>query len=191
VWYMFHTSLNDQQKALFVVRLQSTDLDGLTVPPLRAAYMMQYRNNLIGKHFKTLMQTMAFHVQDMVTPVQFDLIKAVGELGAMLWVHEIDNMEQYLGDLDIIIGNTFDAFAAVDPTKIIKKVKLHLLPHIIPDIRRFGPIIRNSTEGFECFNAVFRLCSVYSNGQAPSRDIAQKFSGMDRMKHILSVSDWF
>ncbi|KAH7875341.1 uncharacterized protein C8R40DRAFT_1272362 [Lentinula edodes] len=182
VWYMFHTSLNDQQKAFFVVRLQSTDLDGLTVPPLRAAYMMQYRNNLIGKHFKTLMQTMAFHVQDMVTPVQFDLIKAVGELGAMLWVHEIDNMEQYLGDLDIIIGNTLDAFAAVDPAKIIKKVKLHLLPHIIPDICRFGPIIRNSTEG---------LCSVYSNGQAPSRDIAQKFSGMDRMKHILSGGFWY
>ncbi|KAJ3803923.1 hypothetical protein F5876DRAFT_71048, partial [Lentinula aff. lateritia] len=64
VWHMFHTSLNIDQKNLFVVRLQSTDLDGLTVPPLRAAYMMQYNNNLIGKHFKTLMQTMAFHVHD-------------------------------------------------------------------------------------------------------------------------------
>ncbi|KAJ3859493.1 hypothetical protein EV359DRAFT_68107 [Lentinula novae-zelandiae] len=78
------------------VRLQSTDLDGLTVPPLRAAYMMQYNNNLIRKHFKTLMQTMAFHVHDMVTPAQFQLIKSVGELGAMLWIHEINDMELYV-----------------------------------------------------------------------------------------------
>ena len=61
-----------------------------------------------------------------------------------------------------------DAFAAVDPAKIINKVKIHLLAHIGTDIRRFGPIICSSTEGFECFNAVFRLCSVFSNGQAPS-----------------------
>ncbi|KAF9070338.1 hypothetical protein BDP27DRAFT_1362630 [Rhodocollybia butyracea] len=181
----------DDQKALFVIHLQSTDLDGLTVPPLCAAYMMQYSNNLIGKHFKTLMQTMAFHVQDMVAPAHFELIKSVGELGAMLWVHEIDNMDTYLHELEIIIGNTLDAFAAIDPAKIIDKIKLHLLPHAISDIRRFGPLIRSSTEGFECFNAVFRMCSVYSNGQAPSCDIAVKFSGMDRMKHIVSGGYWY
>ncbi|KAJ3849725.1 hypothetical protein EV368DRAFT_75544 [Lentinula lateritia] len=144
VWHMFHTSLSIEQKNLFVVRLQSTDLDGLTVPPLRAAYMMQYNNNLIGKHFKTLMQTMSFHVHDMVTPAQFQLIQSVGELGAMLWIHEINDLESYLDQ--IIIGNTLDAFAAVDPAKIINKVKIHLLNHIVPDIRRFGPIIQNSTE---------------------------------------------
>ncbi|KAJ3806011.1 hypothetical protein F5876DRAFT_91250 [Lentinula aff. lateritia] len=138
---MFHTSLSPEQKNLFVVRLQSTDLDGLTVPPLRAAYMMQYNNNLIGKHFKTLMQTMSFHVHDMVSPAQFQLIQSVGELGAMLWIHEINNMESYLKDLEIVIGNTLDAFAAVDPAKIINKVKIHLLNHVIPDVRQFGPII--------------------------------------------------
>ncbi|KAJ4492105.1 hypothetical protein C8J55DRAFT_533997 [Lentinula edodes] len=190
VWHMFHTSLSIEQKNLSVVRLQSTDLDGLTVPPLRAAYMMQYNNNLIGKHFKTLMQTMSFHVHDMVTPAQFQLIQSVGELGAMLWIHEINNLELYLKDLEIIIGNTLDAFAAVDPAKIINKVKIHLLNHIVPDIRRFGPIIRNSTEVFECFNAIFRMCSVFSNGQAPSRDIACQFAGMDRVKHILSGGYW-
>ncbi|KAJ3859601.1 hypothetical protein EV359DRAFT_75548 [Lentinula novae-zelandiae] len=190
VWHMFHTSLSPEQKNLFVVRLQSTDLDGLTVPPLRAAYMMQYNNNLIGKHFKTLMQTMSFHVHDMVSPAQFQLIQSVGELGAMLWIHEINNMESYLRDLEIVIGNTLDAFAAVDPAKIINKVKIHLLNHVIPDVRRFGPIIRSSTEVFECFNAIFRMCSVFSNGQAPSRDIACQFAGMDRVKHILSGGYW-
>lgn len=58
--------------------------------------MMQYCNGLIGKHFKTLMQTMVFHVHDIVTPAQFTLIKVMGSLGALLWVPEIENMSEYL-----------------------------------------------------------------------------------------------
>ncbi|KAJ6631949.1 hypothetical protein B0H10DRAFT_2159551 [Mycena sp. CBHHK59/15] len=49
---------------LFVIRLQSMDIDGLTIPPIRSAYMMQYRNGL----FKTLMQTMVFHMHNLVSP---------------------------------------------------------------------------------------------------------------------------
>ncbi|KAF8226914.1 hypothetical protein L208DRAFT_1424932 [Tricholoma matsutake] len=96
VWHMLHTSWSEADHNLFAIHLQSTDLDGLSVPPIHAAYMMQYRNNLIGKHFKTLMQTMPFHVHDIATPSQFTLVKAVGALGAMLWYHEIDNMDEYL-----------------------------------------------------------------------------------------------
>jgi hypothetical protein len=71
-------------------------MDGLSVPPLRAAYMMQYRNGLIGKHFKTLMQTMVFHVHNIVNPDQFTLIKTIGSLGALLWISEIEDMDSYL-----------------------------------------------------------------------------------------------
>jgi hypothetical protein len=58
--------------------------------------MMQYRNGLIGKHFKSLMQTMIFHIHDLVTPDQFALVRALGELGPILWMPVIDNMEEYL-----------------------------------------------------------------------------------------------
>ncbi len=58
--------------------------------------MTQYRNNLIGKHFKTLMQMMVFHVHNITTPAQFALVRAVGALGALLWIPEIDNMDQFL-----------------------------------------------------------------------------------------------
>jgi len=88
------------------------------------------------------------------------------------------------------VGNVLDAFGDVDPSKIVVKMKLHLLAHLAQDIRRFGPAIRNSTEIFECFNGIFRLCSIYSNHQAPSRDIATKFASMDRLKHILAGGYW-
>jgi hypothetical protein len=89
-----------------------------------------------------------------------------------------------------LIGNVLDAFALIDPAKIIDKMKLQVLPHLVDDIRRFGPAIRYSTEIFECYNAIFRLCSVLSNHQAPSRDIANKFASMDRLKHMLSGGYW-
>ncbi|KIK02140.1 hypothetical protein K443DRAFT_122032 [Laccaria amethystina LaAM-08-1] len=146
VWYMLHSNWSEVEQNLFTIRFQSTDIDGLSVPPIRAAYVMQYRNALIGKHFKTQMQTLPFHVHDITSPSQFALVKAVAELGALLWVHEIDDMKQYLSDLEILIGNVLDAFGDVDPAKIIIKMKLHILPHIIEDILRYGPAIRNSTE---------------------------------------------
>ncbi|KAJ7129877.1 hypothetical protein C8R43DRAFT_896658 [Mycena crocata] len=190
VWYILHSGWTEAQRDLFVIRLQSTDIDGLTVPPIRSAYMMQYRNGLIGKHFKTLMQTMVFHVHDLVSPELFALVRSVSALGSMLWVHEIDDMDKYVNDLTILIGNVLDAFGDQDAAKILLKIKLHLLPHIVEDAVRFGPPIRNSTEVFECFNAIFRLCSILSNHQAPSRDIALKFASMDRVKHMLSGGFW-
>ncbi|KAJ7261648.1 hypothetical protein C8J57DRAFT_1450891 [Mycena rebaudengoi] len=189
-WYELHHNWTEVQQNIFTVRLQSTNLDGLSVPPIRAASMMQYRNVLIGKHFKTLMQTMIFHVHDIVTPDQFTLVQALGELGPILWMPVIDDMDQYLADLQILIDNLLDAFANLDPTKILIKLKLHVLLHIIQDIRRRGPAVRFSTEVFECFNAIFRLCSVLSNHQAPSRDIAAKLADLDRVKHILSGGYW-
>lgn len=93
-------------------------------------------------------------------------------------------------DLQILIGNVLDAFALIDPAKIIQKQKLHLLVHLLDNIPRFGPAIRYSTEVYECYNAIFRLCSVYSNHLAPSRDIARQFASMDTMKHIISGGYW-
>ncbi|KAE9385751.1 hypothetical protein BT96DRAFT_1006762 [Gymnopus androsaceus JB14] len=93
--------------------------------------------------------------------------RALSELGAALWIAEIDDLEQYLEDLEVWIDNVLDAWARIDPAKILKKIKLHLLKHLPAHIRRFGPSVRFSTEVFECFNAVFRMCSVLSNHQAP------------------------
>ncbi|KAJ7838296.1 hypothetical protein B0H14DRAFT_3700910 [Mycena olivaceomarginata] len=183
IWHLLNTSQwSDADRQLFAIRLQSTDLSGLTVPPIRAGYMIQYKNNLIGKHFKTLMQALMFH---------FSLIKAAGDLGALLWIPEIHDMEHYLAQLEIAIANVLDAFDVVDPLRILTKIKLHLLAHIPDDVRRFGPLIRVATEIYEAYNGVFRLCSLYSNRLAPSRDISRKFASMSRVKHFLSGGYWW
>ncbi|KAJ6609286.1 hypothetical protein B0H10DRAFT_2166368 [Mycena sp. CBHHK59/15] len=95
-WYDLHHNWTPVQQDIFTIWLQSTNLDGLGVPLIRAAYMMQYRNGLIGKHIKTLMQTTIFHIHDIVTPNQFTLVRALGELGPIFWTAVIDDMEEYL-----------------------------------------------------------------------------------------------
>ncbi|KAJ6616562.1 hypothetical protein B0H10DRAFT_1949032 [Mycena sp. CBHHK59/15] len=40
-WYELHHNWTPVQQNIFTIRLQSTNLDGLHVPPIRAAYMMQ------------------------------------------------------------------------------------------------------------------------------------------------------
>ncbi|KAI0348832.1 hypothetical protein OH77DRAFT_1550602 [Trametes cingulata] len=110
----------------------------------------------------------------------------------MLWItaREIDSMDRHTEDITVLIGNVLDAFANIDPARIIVKEKLQVLPHIVEDIRRFGPAPCYSTETYECFNAVFRLSSVHSNHQAPSRDIAAKMADIDCVRHILTGGFW-
>lgn len=76
----------------------------------------------------------------------------------------------------------------IDPSKIITKIKFHLLVHIDEDAVEFDPLIGVMTEIFECFNAIFRYCSILSNHLAPSRDIAKQLGDHDGLKHRLTGS---
>ncbi|THU88265.1 hypothetical protein K435DRAFT_917526 [Dendrothele bispora CBS 962.96] len=163
VWHSTSHGWNSDYESIFAVRLQSSCLDGLTIPPPRAEYMMKYKNSLIGKHFKSLQQLAVFHLHGLCSSQLLNLWKATGELGAYLWMPEIRNLDIYLADLQILIDNLLDAWADVDSRRIITKIKLHVLTHLPEDIRRFGPAVIFATEVFECFNAVFRLCSILSN----------------------------
>ena len=95
-WYMFHSSLQASALKKFETRLQCSSILGLDVDPIRASYIVNYRNSLIGRQLKMLMQLTAFHVHNLVSAASFSVIKAVGELGAVLWYSKIDHLEQYL-----------------------------------------------------------------------------------------------
>ncbi|KAJ7887962.1 hypothetical protein B0H13DRAFT_1888588 [Mycena leptocephala] len=114
------------------------------------------------------------------TPAHFDMKH---ELSALLWVPEIQDLAQYQKDLKTAVANVLDAIAKIDPSKIMTKIKYHLLAHIDVDALEFGPLIGVATEIFESFNAVFRYCSIYSNHLAPSRDIAIQLGRQETVKH--------
>ncbi|RXW21858.1 hypothetical protein EST38_g4007 [Candolleomyces aberdarensis] len=189
-WHGTHTTWKDAEKSLYAACLQSTNTKGLSIPAIRAGYIMQYANSLIGRQLKILVQTNAFHVHDMVTEDQYQLIKATGVLAALLWVPEIRDMDEYLNDVDIAVANVLDSAALIDPSKIIAKVKYHVLTHAVEDIRRFGPLIGVATESYESFNIIFRHCSILSNHLSPSRDIAYQLAKQETFKHLISGGWW-
>lgn len=96
VWYLTHTKWTEQQQRKYTVRLQATDIDGLNIPPIRASYIMQYAGSLIGRQLKAVGQTNVFLTYDICDSKVFSLWKAVGELMALLWIPEIDDLERYL-----------------------------------------------------------------------------------------------
>ncbi|KAJ7851185.1 hypothetical protein B0H13DRAFT_1905358 [Mycena leptocephala] len=159
--------------------------------PIRASYLVQYKKSLIGKQFKALQQLAVFQLgEKLCSPEVFELWKASGVLAALLWYPEIKYMDEYLADPEVAIDNVLDRWAIVEPSRITVRYKLHVLPHIPEAIRRFGPSILFATELFECWNAVFRLCSVLSNHQVPSLDIATTLADMERFKHQVSGGWW-
>ncbi|KAJ6619148.1 hypothetical protein B0H10DRAFT_1744510, partial [Mycena sp. CBHHK59/15] len=190
LWHISHTPWSAEKKKTYSIRLQATGTNGLSIHAIRANYIMQYAGSLIGRQFKTIIQTAVFHLHDLVTEDQFTVWKAVGELSALLWVPEDRDLSRYRNDLEIAVANVLDAVAQIDPSKIMTKIKYHLFTHIDFDAIQLGPLIAMATEIFESFNAVFRYCSIYSNHLAPSRDIAIQFGRQETVKHQLPGGRW-
>ncbi|KAF8134135.1 hypothetical protein K438DRAFT_1911731 [Mycena galopus ATCC 62051] len=154
IWHITHSPWSPEQKRTYAIRLQSTNTDGLSIHAIRSTYIMQYAGSLIGRQFKTIAQVNIFHVRGLVTDDQFMAWKAAGELAALLWFTEIRNSTEYRRDLKVAIANVLDIFAAIDPSKIITKIKFHLLVHAPDDVSQFGPLIGVATEIFESFNGL-------------------------------------
>ncbi|KAJ7663620.1 hypothetical protein B0H17DRAFT_1162844 [Mycena rosella] len=190
IWHITHTPWSAEHKTTYTIRLQSTNTDGLSIHPIRSGYIMQYAGSLIGRQFKTLSQTNIFHVHGLVSDDEFQAWKASGELAALLWFPEIRNLADYRRDLKVAVANVLDIFATINPSKIVSKIKYHLLVHTDDDVVQFGPLVGLATELFESFNAVFRYCSILSNHLAPSRDIAIQLADQEGFKHGLTGGWW-
>ncbi|KAJ7736044.1 hypothetical protein DFH07DRAFT_870713 [Mycena maculata] len=180
-WHKAHTAWSPAKKVIYTHRLQATNTLGLLIPAIRAGYIMQFANSLIGRQFKQVTQTCVFQMYDLVDELQ---------TLAALWYPEIDKLEQYLVDVQTAASNILDTFAIIDPSKIISKNKLHILAHTTPDVKHHGPLVGNATEGFESFNGIFRFCSIFSNHLAPSRDIARQLAQQEGLKHRLTGGWW-
>lgn len=177
--------------SLLQTRLTSLDTCGLNAPSFNAAYICHYKGGLIGKHFKSLAQLMPFVVYDIIPEPVLNGWIAIGLLLVLLWHTSIDDIDKYLDDLTKTIDDFLSITAQCAPSIMIQKPKFHFLLHLPMYIRRFGPAITFSTERYESFNHVFRLCSIHSNKKAPSRDTCRWFGTHDIIKHISLGGYWF
>lgn len=95
-WYMTHSRIsNDGQLDTLQARLQSIDTDGMNIGPVRASYIIQYRNSLIGRQFKAIIQTISFVLYDLVDDQFRDMWTAAGHMTSLMWYPEIENIDTY------------------------------------------------------------------------------------------------
>lgn len=93
-------------------------------------------------------------------------------------------------DVKIAATNVLDIAALIEPSKIILKIKYHLLVHLSEDIIRFSPLLGIAMETFESFNVIFQFCSILSNHLALSHDIALQLAEQEVLRHFLSGGSW-
>lgn len=86
----------NKMMAKFEARLAALDADGLNIPKINAEYFCRYKGGLIGKHFKSLAQVMAFLVHDLVPAKVLEAWTVIGRLVVLLWHTEIEDIEVYL-----------------------------------------------------------------------------------------------
>ncbi|KAG9091071.1 hypothetical protein FRC06_000726 [Ceratobasidium sp. 370] len=182
--------LSKAQMRTLEARLGSLNIAGLNINSISEHYMCQYTGSLVGKHFKTLAQLMPFACYDLVEANLLEVWLLLGRLTNLLWLTEIEDIDAYVAELQVVIDDFLLAAARCSPSIIVQKPKFHFLVHLPMYIQRFGPAILFSTERFESFHGVFRTGSLFSNRQAPSRDIAEYFVGLDRLKHVCSGGYW-
>ncbi|KAG7093258.1 hypothetical protein E1B28_006941 [Marasmius oreades] len=191
IWHYSNTKFMAHQKILFTQHFQATNCDGLSIPEIQAGYIMKYANSLNGGQFRQVIQTIVFHIHDIVPEEYLDVWKAASHLSALLWQIELDNIKQYCNDIQRAGANVQDSFAVIDATKMLQEFKLHLLGHLTEDTLRFGPLVGMATETFESFNSMFWSCSVLSNHRALSRDIALQMGNQESLKHRLFGGYWY
>ncbi|KAH9971060.1 hypothetical protein BJV74DRAFT_799157 [Russula compacta] len=153
-----------KQLEIFQAWLNSVVTDGLNVPKLQADYMCQYKGGLIGKHFKTISQVMAFAVYDIVLKEVLEAWLIIRQLTVLLWHMEIKDIESYMASLGVcyVVGS-------ISQVNLQKELDL-----CINDFLNITSLLF-STECYEAYNAVFHAASVFR---------------IDCVKHIVTGGWW-
>lgn len=187
IWLETYDNLSASNRLdVFATRMESTEMNGLNLPPLQPSYITRYGKSLTGRYFRQLIQVGAFHLKGLLEEDLFQLWKDAAKLTGMIWFTKIVEPDDYCSMLNAQVAHVLDGFSRRQPRKIIAKAKLHMLVHLADDVKRFGPLVGVSTERFESFNAVFRASSVHSNRHNPSKDIAWDQIGGEWVKYLMS-----
>jgi hypothetical protein len=92
---LVQNQINDEQKSLLIVRLNSLNVNGLGISPLAGETLVNYAGSLTGRDFRAIAQVTPFVIYDMVPSDVFDAWIALSTLVPLLWQPIIDDMNIY------------------------------------------------------------------------------------------------
>lgn len=85
-----------EAKATLIARLNSFDVAGLGIPPLRGETLVNYAGSLVGRDFRAVSQAAPFVLHGIVDDRCYRVWTALANLVPMIWQPVIENLEDYL-----------------------------------------------------------------------------------------------
>ena len=206
-WRDAVSRVSAEGKQTLKARLTSVNVSGLDISPLRAQTLVQYAGSLVGRDFRAILQVAPVVLHGLIPSAAYEAWLALCRLAPMVFQPCIEDMTEFLVSSNMqrladkaltnlvqqrLESRVYDFLAATAlwTTRWFNKPKFHLFLHLAEHIRRFGPATLCSTEGFESYNFIIRLRSVHSNRHAPSKDIANSFSFLHAVRHLVS-GGWY
>ncbi|KAH9818305.1 hypothetical protein DFH28DRAFT_888068, partial [Melampsora americana] len=193
VKYLFRDAMDNMPASCLpsiLARWKSFDTSGLSIPPIQPKTMTQFYQSLVGKDFRTILQTVPFVLYPHISEERRRMWTALAHLGSLIFQTRIINIPSYLDNfkklVKIFLGHIIRWSA-----QWTNKPKFHMLVHLVECIDRFGPLCLCATEKFESFNGVTRIASVHSSRHEPGLHIATTFNNSRLMRLIFSGSSFW
>ena len=92
---LVQNQINDEQKSLLIIRLNSLNVDGLGISRLAGETLVNYAGSLTGRDFRAIAQVTPFVIYDMVPADVFDAWVALSTLVPLLWQPIIEDINAY------------------------------------------------------------------------------------------------
>ena len=89
-------------------------------------------------------------------------------------------------ELRSAITRLWFAMAKLDPLRLTRRLKLHLLVHLSDQVKDYGPLKNIATERYESYNAIQRQAAMHTNRSAPSKDVATRLETQELVVHCSS-----
>ncbi|XP_064407340.1 uncharacterized protein LOC135352102 isoform X2 [Halichondria panicea] len=177
----FIAGLKKEQKAEVLAIVQQFNYSGFDVRLY--GNIIKHHCSFVGRDYKAWAQMAAFIVTPYVTTNERKLWLALLKVFRLAYCVPFNpNCSE---ESRQVCKGFVDLVKEYNP-QMLKKMKVHLLLHLVDDLCDFGPTAAFNTERCEAFNSLMREQKIFSNRRAPSRDIAVSFSTLEALRFVCS-----
>uniref|UniRef100_A0A1X7UVS3 C2H2-type domain-containing protein n=1 Tax=Amphimedon queenslandica TaxID=400682 RepID=A0A1X7UVS3_AMPQE len=176
----FMNKRSPKEKTEIVARIKAFSYSGFTS---RVSSNIKYFKSFVGRDFKSLMQ-MALHIfQPYLSSNELKCWISLSKVFRLAYCVRFQMNDAQLWK-DICCD--FVQCAVSYMPAYAKRLKTHLILHLVDHIVDFGPTQGYNTERFESFNSLVRSANIYGNRHSPSKDIAFRFATIQHLRFLCS-----
>ncbi|KAL5506819.1 hypothetical protein EMCRGX_G008563 [Ephydatia muelleri] len=177
---LFMPDFTHDQKTEILALIKAFNMSGFTTKMY--GNVCYYYNSFVGRDFKAWSQMAIFILSPYLDAGRKEVLLNYSKVFAIAYAKSYNRhlKEQWKS----VCQNFIDSVKVHFPN-LLRRPKMHLILHLIECLEQYGPTSAFSAERCESFNSDVRAQNIYSNRQAPSRDIGKHFAVLEHVRHII------